>query len=368
MTFQPMKQSETVSSYRKTGANTFNIRGTRISVKNSLLLTSTGSSTLDFFIGGGLAIGTICLIEEDQYNTYSNLLLKYFLAEGIVNQHSVLLAGGDESPQKILQELPAVKSFECKSEPKREESAMSENLKIAWRYQKNPADTNAAAESYNVGYDLSKTMPDEMISKCNLNLWDPSENTADQQQASGFDFIEAPYSNLFKKAKETVISGGFKTTSKTCESILRIGISSIGSPFWNSCDKSKNGLNLIRFLYMLKSLLRSSYAVAFVTVPSYLLEASALKSQLWQTCDYVIGLESFVGSDVKSNSFFKDYDGLLNIIKLPVLNGFMPLTRTPDLAFKLKKKGFSIERLHLPPDVEDAPPGTQSSFGCSGQP
>lgn len=53
-------------------------------------------------IGGGIVIGTCLLIDEDQYNTYTKLLLKYYLAEGVTNSHKIFLASADESPDKIL--------------------------------------------------------------------------------------------------------------------------------------------------------------------------------------------------------------------------------------------------------------------------
>lgn len=66
--------------------------------------------------------------------------------------------------------------------------------------------------------------------------------------------------------------------------------------------------------------------------------------------DYSIELESFAGSDKESNSIFKDYHGLLFIRKVSALNSlaaYVPITR--DQMFKLKRKNFVIEKLHLPP-------------------
>ena len=88
-----MKSSAT--SFRNKASNV-NIPGTKVSFSNAQLLTSTGSSTLDFFLGnliisllcnlsfvfclteilfssflflgGGLAIGTVCAIGKIQYN------------------------------------------------------------------------------------------------------------------------------------------------------------------------------------------------------------------------------------------------------------------------------------------------------------
>lgn len=60
--------------------------------------------------------------------------------------------------------------------------------------------------------------------------------------------------------------------------------------------------------------------------------------------DITIRLESFAGSAKETNPLFKDYNGLLHIIKLPALNtlaSHCPESR--DLAFKLRRKRFVIE-------------------------
>ncbi|KAI2559218.1 elongator acetyltransferase complex subunit 4 [Homo sapiens] len=85
------------------GPRLVSIAGTRPSVRNGQLLVSTGLPALDQLLGGGLAVGTVLLIEEDKYNIYSPLLFKYFLAEGIVNGHTLLVASAKEDPANILQ-------------------------------------------------------------------------------------------------------------------------------------------------------------------------------------------------------------------------------------------------------------------------
>lgn len=66
--------------------------------------------------------------------------------------------------------------------------------------------------------------------------------------------------------------------------------------------------------------------------------------------DYSIELESFAGSDKETNPAFKEYNGLFQLHKMAAVNtlsAYMP--ETIDLAFKLKRKKFVIEKLHLPP-------------------
>ncbi|PNI78843.1 LOW QUALITY PROTEIN: ELP4 isoform 26, partial [Pan troglodytes] len=101
------------SGTNDSGPRLVSITGTRPSVRNGQLLVSTGLPALDQLLGGGLAVGTVLLIEEDKYNIYSPLLFKYFLAEGIVNGHTLLVASAKEDPANILQGLALSPRLEC---------------------------------------------------------------------------------------------------------------------------------------------------------------------------------------------------------------------------------------------------------------
>lgn len=69
--------------------------------------------------------------------------------------------------------------------------------------------------------------------------------------------------------------------------------------------------------------------------------------------DYAIELESFAGSDKETNPAFKEYNGLFFIRKMAALNALAAHTpETYDLAFKLRRKRFVIEKWHLPPELQ----------------
>lgn len=93
------------------------IPGTKSSLHNAQLLTSTGNPSLDHVIGGGQQVGTIFMVEEDALQTYSNVLLKYYLAEGIIQQHSILFASlEDNSRERIVSLQPFILLFKFKNE------------------------------------------------------------------------------------------------------------------------------------------------------------------------------------------------------------------------------------------------------------
>lgn len=53
-------------------------------------------------IGGGLAVGSLLLIEEDKLATYSNSLSKFFITDGVVNNHSVFVVNLDDDPEDFV--------------------------------------------------------------------------------------------------------------------------------------------------------------------------------------------------------------------------------------------------------------------------
>ena len=107
------------TSFQKKGASKFpNIAGTKPSLYNYQLLSSTGVQALDNLLGGGLPVGTILLIEDhprpegedetDIGSDYSTVLLKYFLSEGAAHQHSLFYGSCSEKPERIFSNLPEV--------------------------------------------------------------------------------------------------------------------------------------------------------------------------------------------------------------------------------------------------------------------
>lgn len=79
-------------------------------------------------------------------------------------------------------------------------------------------------------------------------------------------------------------------------------------------------------------------------------QSETFPAQIRNLVDYSVQLEAFAGSDKETNPIFKEYNGLLNIKKISALNTLNAFTpETTDLAFKLRRRKFVIEKLHLPP-------------------
>nr|XP_048299641.1 elongator complex protein 4 isoform X1 [Myodes glareolus] len=348
------------------GPRLLSIAGTRPSVRNGQLLVSTGLPALDQLLGGGLAVGTVLLIEEDKYNIYSPLLFKYFLAEGIVNGHTVLVASAREKPVDILQELPAPllddngkKEIEDIHNPKTPEADVS--MKIAWRYQLLPKMQAGPVSSSRFGhyYDLSKRIPPELLGSSKWHGFFLTEHITSDLKGESCS-LSRGYMNLLQFIQNIIYTEGFDGSNpqKKQKNILRIGIQNLGSPLWGddiccteNCDNSHS---LTKFLYVLRGLLRASLSVCIITVPTHLIQNKAIITRVRNLSDTAVGLESFIGSVKETNPLYKDYHGLIYIRKIPRLNNLTcDESDVKDLAFKLKRKLFSIERLHLPPDLSD---------------
>lgn len=134
--------------------------GVKPSIYNGQMLISFGLKELNAIIGGGVPLGTMCLLIEDNNTDYYENLLKYFISEGLSNFHSTMffqphfLLDNDAKngiPPQIQQFLPQNYSFYEKFEKKpgeeeekkkkllnqeKNDESSSNKIEIPWRYQK----------------------------------------------------------------------------------------------------------------------------------------------------------------------------------------------------------------------------------------
>lgn len=108
--------------------------GVRPSPDDGRPTTSTGARSLDNLLAGhaGLPLGKILLIEENGTTDFAGTLLRYYAAEGVVQDHKVHVIGIGEQWGRTLPGLigPA-DSLEDKVDRRKEEK-----MKIAWRYER----------------------------------------------------------------------------------------------------------------------------------------------------------------------------------------------------------------------------------------
>ncbi|XP_037033344.1 elongator complex protein 4 [Bradysia coprophila] len=342
------------------------VPGTKVSLQNGQPLASTGNSYLDALLGGGLAIGSLLLIEEDKFATYSNSLSKFFLTDGIVNNQSIFVVNLDDDPEEFIQKLPQV----CKTDTEEKlpenipNKSETSDMRIAWRYNSLPSmDTTQKSLTY---FDSSKRIDREMLASSDIEYFKPIDERLDSPTEQSFH--NSVYGQILVNLKTKLNNSKFSAEESdgAGKNLLRISISSLGSPLWYDDDFLED---VCLFLYCLKALVRTSLAVACISVPSHLFKHldDSLIHRIRNMVDYSVELESFAGSDKETNPIFKDYHGLLYIRKLAAVNSlaaYNPVTR--DLVFKLKRKSFVIEKLHLPPDLQeiDTKPDAIPSMSC----
>lgn len=109
--------------------------GTRPSPLDGRLTTSTGTRSLDSILAGhsGLAIGTSLLIEESGTTDFGGTLLKYYVAEGVVQKHVVHVLG---VPEGWGRELPGLGADDDDSRRTKKKGGDEDKMKIAWRYER----------------------------------------------------------------------------------------------------------------------------------------------------------------------------------------------------------------------------------------
>ncbi|KAK1798620.1 hypothetical protein P4O66_006914 [Electrophorus voltai] len=333
-----LSSNNATSFQKKTRSKLVSIPGTRPSVQNGQLIVSTGVTSLDYVIGGGLAVGTLLLIEEDQSDSYSQMLLRYFLAEGVVCGHELFLASAQDHPENIMQCMifrSSIRNVVVKTSfleakmlpsPILDDNVSTDQgdrpptplhlhdpdaMKIAWRYQNLPKfQTTLGSSLFGHCYDLSKPMEQQVrqAAKCHT-FYLPEEKTAAKESSH----LTGPYAGLLHCIQALIQKEGFDGSSSQCtvRNVLRVCLHSLGSALWGDdlcCSESPTHYHaLTTFLYALRALLRSSLSVAMVTVPSHLIQKRVIMERITKLSDTTLTLESFQGSEKETNPLYKDY-------------------------------------------------------------
>lgn len=332
--------------------------GSRLSIHNGQLLISTGVETLDDLLGSGLPVGSVVLLEQDEYTDYHSVLMKYYLAEGVACGHAIHLANLDADPKSLISSLPGLYTGKGGSGGSGEGGAgPKDKLDIAWRYQNLP---QHHAEKRKAGgdallkhtFDLTTVLSKEQLDQADIQLF----NGVGADGDSPYDQLLADLEKRIKNGYST--KPGEQSTVNGKLNIFRIGLVSLGSPYWNS--NSNSGVELFRFLLKLRALVRYSLATCVISFPAFLHTSSAEQggttaymTQIRSMVDAVMTIESFSGSSKEANPAFQDYHGLFHVHKLLRLNSLQShKPETLQFAFKLSRKRFTIEKLHLPPELE----------------
>ncbi|NWZ08184.1 ELP4 protein, partial [Agelaius phoeniceus] len=285
--------------------------------------------------------------EEDKYGLYSSLLFKYFLAEGIVCGHDLFVASAKEHPDNILKELPAPLLDDSYRKELGDEAAavksedFQDSMKIAWRYQNLPKMETSPTTYTKFGhyYDVSKKMSPELCQSVKLHSFYLHEELPFEPKMKTWNMNSA-YARLLQSIQRIISQEGFDGSDPQVLNTLTLLFNPV----------------TILFLHkVLDKLLRNKLFLNIGCVFCFhVLQNKAIMERVTNLSDMVVGLESFIGSERETNPLYKDYHGLVHVHQIPRLNSLIcDVSDTKDLAFRLKRKQFTIERLHLPPDLSD---------------
>lgn len=228
----------------------------------------------------------------------------------------------------------------------------NEDLRIAWRYNSvQQVDSEQKSSYLGKHFDLSKKHDfDPTSSQTTLFSY---HDYLDQKNPE-----QKVFDVLFDRIQEFSKSDG--------SNLSRICINSIGSPLWYSQQTYIN--DLLKFVVKLKAIARyTDNTICFLTIPLHLVEAAdpQLTFKIRNVIDFQLDIQSFDESNKEDSVVFKEYNGLIHIKKLQPLNSLQSLNpETFDLAFKLKRNKFIIEKFHLPPELEDSEQREQDEVGC----
>lgn len=238
---------------------------------------------------------------------------------------------------------------------KEEVKSQDDDLRIAFRYQALPKldSIRTGANSNQINYDLTKKYDQEkIVNSSNVKYFsfeDYQRRKSEKESSSALSFIIEDLNDLAQKSGES--------------DLIRICINSLGSPVWYSEDFSKS---LLEFLAKLKSITRYNNVICFLTMPLHLIHLmdDQLIFKIRKLVDVNVNLQSFDNVEKQTNAVFKQYHGLLHIKKLQTITALQShKPETFDLAFKLKLHKFVIEKLHLPPELQESEPSMNLS--CS---
>ncbi|KAJ1969620.1 Elongator subunit elp4 [Dispira parvispora] len=368
--------------------------GTKLSSHNGQVLVSTGVSSLDDVLGGGLPVGSILLVLSDRKTNYSRVLTNYFVAQGLASSHHVHVASVEENIRPMLKRLPSwcpevalanTKVPEPREIEAEQSPASSEKLKIAWRYQNLPTSSHTTTPAgprserskgpvpFCENFDLMQPVNPEVLDQPNLTTSSLDSSVNDHYQAL-FSQLAGLVENGFSSLAPVPATGGRD------RNIIRLAIHDMASPLWHSSSPE----SCFAFLHALRGLLRFSFATCMITVPAHLYQRGPQKSgfirRMEHLCDAVVELESFAGSrGTKAMGDLPKYHGFFYVHKQPLLNSLVPsstrlsaITGTQlsanNLAFKQKRHKFVIETFYLPPEggvserrVAPSKDGSQSS-------
>ncbi|KAI1485103.1 paxneb protein [Biscogniauxia mediterranea] len=344
--------------------------GVRPSPVDGRPTTSTGTMSLDNLLAGhsGLPLGTSILIGEHGTTDFAGILLRYYVAEGLVQGHQVHALGLHEGWRS---ELPGL-STDAKSSTK-SDTPVADKMKIAWRYeslgsvnaqrdrealQRQNSSAAGSASTFCHAFDLSKRLsPGDVKGQIGFH---PSMTGLNPNPRA--NSVESPFKLFIKDVSS-------KLAASPPSWIHRVIVPNILSPTMYASSASRPQ-EVLQFLHALRALLRQypTKLTVLVTLPLSLYpRTTGLTRWMELLCDGVLELIPLQSDSIhappptsKSDSKSEEkVQGLLKVHSLPIFHekggGSESHSAHDDQSFSLSRtKGLIIKPFYLPPADDDS--------------
>ncbi|KAN0070039.1 Elongator complex protein 4 [Elaphomyces granulatus] len=342
--------------------------GVRPSPDDGRPTTSTGTPSLDSLLAGhaGLPLGKILFIEENETTDFAGTLLRYYAAEGVVQDHKVHVIGVGEQWGRNLPGLigPADSALE---NPDRK---AKEKMKIAWRYERLGGFVTGIAGSRAsavIGDKGQASMEQSLVGKppAFCHAFDLTKRLM-HPSLSSMEFIplmparESPFSSVHKRLVASI-------TSSPTTAIHRIVIPSLLNPAIYPPEASQPE-HLLQFLHSLRALM-NTYAnrvTSMMSLPLFLYSRSSglvrwveiLSDGVIELCPFPHSADSNAAITLSRAATANEEppQGILKIHRLPVLHergGGSDRNIGEDWAFTVSRRKFDIKPFSLPPAEDD---------------
>ncbi|KAJ8443581.1 hypothetical protein Cgig2_019563 [Carnegiea gigantea] len=350
---------------------------------NGSVFISSGIPDLDRILGGGFCLGSLVMVMEDPEAPHHMLLLRNFMAQGLVHNQPLLYASPAKDPKGFLGTLP--NPISSKDEKPRDHAAeQDKGLRIAWQYKKyfgenqQGHDSRDAKHEYCNDFDLRKPLERQFLGgkniicvstidltletfreRCRTFLAQNSRNNGVMACASriAIQSFCAPQCGYFDKHSEASKKSSLVPQFVKFIQLLPLrylGVDHLGLLL------SFQDWDMLAFIKSLKGIVQSSNSVAIITLKQF----QACEHFLLSIC---IALPLTSNEDKELAKLLTGYQemvGLLSIHKVARINTQVPLVlEASTFSIKLhKRRSLVLECLNQAP-IDGS---TGASYGTSG--
>ncbi|WWD16372.1 hypothetical protein CI109_100798 [Kwoniella shandongensis] len=342
---------------------------------STLPLLPTGLPSLDDLLGGGLPLGsTFLVLAPDNHSAWSRLISRYWISQGLISgQGSIVVSDqGREVVEGCMWVEKGASGTGDGSESEAEGGeggpggmGEEEGRRIAWRYEKmGKYKTTVGGNGSQLS--LTTTIPPSVLSSIHTSgqqsyiPLDSSESEAESSSSSS-----SRRSNKFDTALKGIYE---KLANADQRRATRLTIPELGGLDWGDDVEIEE---IHRFLHGLRGIIRTKSASAIITVPPSLIagpKGEEIVKRLAWCVDGCIELRGFA-DDPTLPPLFPTTHGLLTLHSYPTSHTLLPSTLKHstllglsqserqgsggggagenNLGFKLKRKRFVVETVHL---------------------